>query len=52
MHAITRTLPVGDMPYSKMAAPVNRRRAPGVLRLGFNGYGNVKAVLSNVWAVL
>ena len=21
MHAITRTLPVGDLPYSKMAAP-------------------------------
>ena len=43
MHDITFTLPVGvNLPLgfnAKWPPNVNRRRAPGVLRLGFNGYG-------------
>ena len=43
MHDITSTLPVGVLPsarrYAKWLPHVNRRRAPGVIRLGFNGYG-------------
>ena len=43
MHDITSTLPVGvNLPLgfnAKWPPHVNRRRAPGVLRLGFNGYG-------------
>ena len=42
MHDITSTLPVGvNLPLgfnAKWPPHVNRRRAPGVLRLGFNGY--------------
>ena len=41
MHDITSTLPVGvNLPlgHTKWPPHVNRRRAPGVLRLGFNGY--------------
>ena len=33
MHAIIRTLPVGDMPSPKWPPHGNRRRAPGVIRL-------------------
>ena len=43
MHDITSTPPVGvNFPLgfnAKWPPHVNRRRAPGVLRLGFNGYG-------------
>ena len=42
MHDITSTFPVGvNLPLgfnTKWPPHVNRRRAPGVLRLGFNGY--------------
>ena len=44
MHAITRTFPVGDCHTPKWPPNVNRRRAPGVIRLGFNGYGNTQSV--------
>ena len=37
MHDITSTIPVGFN--AKWPPHVNRRRAPGVLRLGFNGCG-------------
>ena len=44
MLDITSTLPVGvNLPLgfnAKWPPRVNRRRAPGVLRLGFNGYVN------------
>ena len=45
MHDISSTLPVGvNRPLgfnAKWPPHVNRRRAPGVLRLGFNVYGSV-----------
>ena len=46
MHDITSTLPVGvNLPLgfnAKWPPHVNRRRAPGVIRLEFNGYGSIK----------
>ena len=45
MHDITSTLPVSvNLPLgfnAKWPPHVNRRKAPGVLRLGFNGYGTI-----------
>ena len=48
MHDITSTLPVGvNLPLgfnAKWPPHVNRRRAPGVLRLGCNGYVLIQLV--------
>ena len=51
MHDITSTLPVDVLQsarvYPKWPPSVNRRRAPGVIRLGFNGYGLMHDVTEN-----
>ena len=48
MHDITSTLPVGVRPsarwYAQWPSHVNRRRAPGVIWLGFTGYGFIHQV--------
>ena len=48
MHDITSTLPVGVNILlgfnAKWPPHVNRRRAPGVLRLRFNGYDTIDAI--------
>ena len=50
MHDITSTLPVGvTLPLgfnAKLPPHVNRRRAPGVLRLGFNCYDRLYSIPS------
>ena len=52
IHDITSILPVGvNLPLgfnAKWPPHVNRRRAPGVRRLGFNGYDSGQPYLHNV----